>query len=256
MKVCLVKKLLAPINNEMIPFINEYMLRFEKVKGEEETFFIDLSSNDNYIRATNGVKFIGVEDSSKKDKISRGKYTLSENEGYLFICLNSDNVNNISIKGIKIDISNIAFFSVDYYTIEYPIINIGFKINSISCQFEYGYDIHGSLLDVNNKITNLVIKRAPQLLADLKLLNKCISLQVLNFYGDTNVTGTLESLLENLFKNGRTNNSINIGIEGTKCTFNGKELTGDAKVTFTSSGCTVSKGDTTLGTYNGTSWSY
>ena len=256
MKKCLVKKLLVSINNEMIPFINESMLRFEKVKEKEQRLFVNLSGNNNYIRATNGVKFINDNDSLESDKISYGNYTLSENAGYLFICLNSDQVDNISISGIKMDISNIVSFSVDYYAIEYPIINTDFKIDSISFQVEYGDDIHGSLLGVNNKITILAIKRASQLLVDLKLLNKCISLRSLNLYYDTNVTGTLESLLENLFKNGRTNNTINICIEGTKCTFNNKELTGDNTVTFTSSGCTVSKGDTILGTSNGTRWSY
>lgn len=78
--------------------------------------------------------------------------------------------------------------------------------------------------------------------------------------GATNVTGSLEKVVEGMWAKGRRSGACVIIIKRTSATFNGSVPDFDTTAKFDNSGVTIYKKDTPSGdivaTYNGTTWSY
>lgn len=86
------------------------------------------------------------------------------------------------------------------------------------------------------------------------------NMERIQIVGATNVTGSLEKVVEGMWAKGRRSGVCTILIERTSATFNGSVPDFDTSAKFDNSGVTIYKNDKPSGdiiaTYNGITWSY
>lgn len=74
---------------------------------------------------------------------------------------------------------------------------------------------------------------------DISSLSKATSMTTLTLTRNPNITGTLESLLDGLYSNGKTSGTLSISVVDTSVTYNGAAVTSAKTATFTSSGWSI-----------------
>lgn len=92
---------------------------------------------------------------------------------------------------------------------------------------------------------------------DITTLYSLVNATTINLAHMPNIYGSYETLLENMYKNGRISGTM-VNYFGPKCMFNNQLISGSNRyeATFSDSGVSVSKDSVVVGTYNGTEWSY
>lgn len=109
-------------------------------------------------------------------------------------------------------------------------------------------------------LNNLIISGYGSILnitGDITTLSGLVNATIINLAHIPNIYGSYETLLENMYKNGRISGTM-VNYFGHKCMFNNQLISGTNKyeATFSDSGVSVSKDSIVVGTYNGTEWSY
>lgn len=74
---------------------------------------------------------------------------------------------------------------------------------------------------------------------DISSLSKATSMTTLTLTNNPNITGTLESLLDGLYGNGKTSGTLSVGVVETSVTYNGAAVTSVKTATFTFGGWSV-----------------
>lgn len=99
-----------------------------------------------------------------------------------------------------------------------------------------------SVFESTTKFTNFKItypKTGRKLSGLISALSGNKSMTYLNLTSQDEVTGTLESLLDGLFSNGKVSGNITIHLTGTGVTYNSSPITSQKTATFSSSGWTL-----------------
>lgn len=87
----------------------------------------------------------------------------------------------------------------------------------------------------STSITGLVLDNNNEMKGDIKSLSSCLSLVNL-FVVNTKVGGTLESLANGMYNNGRISGTMNVHAQSSNVTYNGSAITSNMTVTFTANG--------------------
>lgn len=125
---------------------------------------------------------------------------------------------------------------------------------------------------INAKDVSIDLDHLPESLTHIEFITSSIkaigsinsitktNMERIQVIGATNVTGSLEKVVEGMWAKGRRSGACVIIIQRTSATFNGNVPNFDTTAKFDNSGVTIYKKDAPSGdivaTYNGTTWSY
>lgn len=272
MNKCLVTKLSGSTENDILKYLDSVVIQFKPV---------DVQTADNSSLSIQSVR----QDTPVKVECLKGNFTTSDfstnngtskdvsNEEVLYVS------NGAIIKlSKKQDIAKIAFIGgnnsnnkiVDFSDLKYCK---GLKYLAISGDISGPVELasNNGLLElrINNsniyattediskvlspEATILILNKATSVKGDISLLGDKISLTSIELTY-TDISGSVESLLENMWRNGRRSGQVNI-VTGHNLTFDG-EAHGDygysVSVTF-SENSIVASADITK-TFNGSTW--
>lgn len=270
MEKCLVTTLKAVVNNNNLPFYGGFVFSidsansgdFNRLNRDNKNLSIKIlegdgsfysSANENLGREIGNINFRYQSPTGDTAKILvKSKYDiniLGSDFSSLKIYVKLEDLKFMNMIKLKYaivtgDISNLANSSsleecrIDVINSEGDIIVFKDKVNIKSLIFA-GYDT------------------ATNITGDITTLSSLVNATIINFAHLPNITGKYETLIENMYKNGRRSGTM-INYFGPKCMFNNQPISGNNKyeATFSDSGVSVSKDSVVVGTYNGTEWSY
>lgn len=91
---------------------------------------------------------------------------------------------------------------------------------------------------------------------DIANFKKCVNCTQALFINAVNVSGNAENLFSGLYANGKRSGSLSFSILNTSAKFNNQSWTTSFIITFSENGITVTTGGNTIGTYDGSTWTY
>lgn len=269
MEKCLVTTLKAVVNNNNLPFYGGFVFSIDSANSgdlnllnrgnknlsikilEGDGSFYSLA-NENLGREIGNINFRYQSPTGDTAKILvKSKYdinVLNNDYGIKTYAKLKDLkfMNMIKLKNTIVtgDISNLANSS----SLEECFINV------INCE--------GDIIVFKDKVNikSLIFSGyglATNITGDITTLSGLVNAIMINLAHLPNITGKYETLIENMYKNGRRSGTM-INYFGPKCMFNNQPISGNNKyeATFSDSGVSVSKDSVVVGTYNGTEWSY
>lgn len=271
MNKCLVTKLKASTGNTALPVAGGFFIEVKSAdsgdiiitSNDNSNITVELVEGDGAFYTTSG-EYIGRKTTSpfryksptstNAKVLVRGKYTTSMifSDTSLIASLNIDDLKYSDI--IKLNRTG----------------NVSLKGNLSSCEKMVNLEIMvGDMVNVSGDISVFANKTkllklgfsgyesVKNIYGNINSFSNCILASEINLAHIPNITGRYETLLENMFKNGRTSGSMTNYL-GPNCSFNNNALSGSDKyiATFSSSGISVTKKDVGVATYNGSTWSY
>ena len=269
MEKCLVTTLKAVVNNNNLPFYDGFVFSvgsansgdFNQLNRDNKNLSIKIlegdgsfysKANENLGREIGNINFRYQSPTGDTAKILvKSKYDINvlsngfDIKTYVKLkdlkFMNMIKFRNVIATG---DISNLANSS----SLEECIID------AINCEgdiivFKDKVNIKSLALSGYSEATNIT--------GDITTLSGLVNATTINFAHIPNITGKYETLIENMYKNGRRSDTM-INYFGPKCMFNNQPISGGNRyeATFSDSGVSVSKDSVVVGTYNGAEWSY
>lgn len=249
---CLVTKLKGSLGNDsLVPALGEYRIDVNTTTAEADSGkfmeFTGISAarvvGNGYIgKSENDISHTSLSFSGGSDKkvyFSTGTYSIFIYSYY-------------GINGMALEQEQSGYRFVNYDKFQYSLggnnwisdvffdesVDLSAFKNASFLQFKpVRYNLIGDVDDLagSTSITGLVLDNNNEMKGDIVSLSNCLSLANL-FVVNTKVGGTLESLAEGMYNNGRTSGTMNVHAQSSNVTYNGSAITQNMTVTFTANG--------------------
>lgn len=272
MEKCLVTTLKAVVNNNNLPFYDGFVFNLHSSETGDLTpmntnqdLYIKILEGDGSLYKIDGVNLgrevttkLGIRYQSPTGDI--GKILVKSKYDIKNIKTDHNITAEINLDDLKY-MTNLEKFSGSKFIVK-GSIDVFKNISGISVIMFNGVNCTGDISVFKDKVDMITLNISGytsvlNITGDITTLYSLVNATSINLAHIPNIYGSYETLLENMYKNGRISGTM-VNYFGPKCSFNNQPISGNNKyeATFSDSGVSVSKDRVVVGTYNGTEWSY
>lgn len=267
MKNCLVTKLKGVVNNDNLEVFNHFKVTFGtgafslKLKNTEE-WTIDCDNTTDQINYGSSVASFPITSSSVGDYNFSGTLT----KDTTFDICSKYAITAIEVASVKVkDMYDIAHIPLTEFNYHPDASDVMIDISKFIGKEMKVLRVNTSYISGNLKLADVVTPAMTEILLNTSGVSGNISVfggcsNITSIYlQNSNISGSLEGLLETLYANGRQSTNLILNLRGTSLTssipfYNAANL----KVVFSASGCEVrnNSNNDLYASYNGSTWTY